>query len=128
MRASLLIFCLLMAAPAMAVTIEKPLSDPVQEQVARNAIGQLKCVVCEGQALGDSDATFAREMRDEIRRMAAGGKSEKEILDYFRSRYGARILLTPPVEADTLPLWLAPLFLVAIGGLFLWRATRRRAA
>lgn len=128
MRASLVCLLLLWCAGAQAVTIEQKLPDAAQEQVAQAVIKKLKCVVCEGQALADSDATFAREMRHEIRRMAGEGASEKQITDYFRTRYGTRILLTPPVEASTLPLWLAPLALVLIGAVFLWRVTRKREA
>lgn len=128
MRANLAAFLatLLLAAAAQAVTIERPLDDPAQEAIARAVIGQLHCVVCEGQALADSDATFAREMRAEIRRMAGEDKSEAEIIAFFRERYGAQILLTPPVAASTLPLWAAPLLFVGLGGLVLWRATRAR--
>lgn len=120
--------CILMLwyVAAQAVTIEKKLADPAQEQIAQTVIHQLKCVVCEGQALADSDATFAREMRAEIRRMASTGDSAATITEYFRSRYGTQILLTPPMQASTLPLWFAPLLLVVMGGIFLWRMTRPR--
>lgn len=115
-----------LAGAAEAVTIEAKLADPAQEAAAQTVIHQLKCVVCEGQSLADSDATFAREMRQEIRRMAQEGQSAERIHDYFRSRYGARILMTPPLEAQTMPLWLAPLAFVTMGGVLLWRFTRRR--
>lgn len=125
MRAShLFMFALLACAPAQAVTIEQKLPDASQEQVAQNAIGKLNCVVCEGQALADSDATFAREMRHEIRRMASEGATTDDILTYFRARYGASILLTPPVQSNTLILWFAPLAMVLLGAWILWRTTR----
>lgn len=127
MRASLVLALLLFALPAAAVTIEQPLPDAAQEQVARDSIAQLKCVVCEGQALADSDATFAREMRAEIRRRAAAGETKEEILTYFQQRYGTKILLTPPLEASTLPLWFLPPLLILLGGWLIWRVTRRAA-
>ncbi len=125
MRHLLLMAWLLWAPAAAAVTIEQPLPDARQEAVAQDAIAQLKCVVCEGQALGGSDATFAREMRQEIRRMAAQGHSTQEILDYFRSRYGAEILQSPPLEPFTWLLWFGPWLLIAGGGIMLWRHTSR---
>lgn len=128
MRASLAFVAVaLFALAAQAVTIEPKLNDPAQEAVARQVIAQLNCVVCEGQALAESDATFAREMRAEIRRMAAEGQSETAILDYFRTRYGARILLTPPMQPSTLLLWLGPVLFVLAGALLLRRLTRRAA-
>lgn len=127
MRASFALIVALFCVSAQAVTIEKKLPDAAQERVATRVIRQLNCVVCEGQALADSDATFAREMRAEIRRMAGEGQSEQELLTYFRTRYGTRILLTPPVERSTALLWLAPLFFLLAGGMFLWRFTRTRS-
>lgn len=125
MRVSVLCLLLLWCSAAQAVTIETKLADPAQEQVAQSVIRQLNCVVCEGQALADSDATFAREMRREIRRMAGEGETEETIRNYFRERYGASILLTPPMEATTLPLWLAPFAMLFLGGMFLWRWRRK---
>lgn len=125
MRALLLM--LVFALPAQAVTIETKLRNPAQEEHAQKAIEQLKCVVCEGQALADSDAKFAREMRAEIRRMAAEGKSSNDITGYFRERYGAQILLTPPVEKNTLLLWVGPL-LFLLGGAAVVRSVTRRQA
>jgi cytochrome c-type biogenesis protein CcmH len=128
MRASLILMLTLLCLPAHAVTIERKLANTEQEQIAQRVIQQLNCVVCEGQPLADSDATFAREMRAEIRRMAAEGTSEQAILEFFRQRYGTQILLTPPVERSTLLLWLAPLLFVLCGGWFLWRFTNTRSA
>ena len=129
MRArNMFIACLLFASPAYAVSIEPPLANAAQEAIARQAIAQLRCVVCEGQSLADSDAGFAREMRNEVRRMASEGQSEREILAYFRDRYGATILLTPPVEGDTLLLWAGPALLLVLGGALVWRHTARRRA
>lgn len=118
---------MMFALQAQAVTIEAKLPVAAQEATAQRVIHQLKCVVCEGQSLADSDATFAREMRQEIRRMAAEGQSEQTILAFFHSRYGASILMSPPVQPDTLPLWLAPLLFITLGGAVLWRFTRRRS-
>ncbi|MFM9890011.1 MAG: cytochrome c-type biogenesis protein CcmH [Rickettsiales bacterium] len=119
---------LLLALPAHALTIEPPLPDAAQERNAQTIFHQLKCMVCEGQALADSDAALAIQMRAEVRRMAAEGQSEAEILDYFRARYGARILFTPPFEASTWLLWLAPLLLLAGGGFLIYRTTAKDAA
>lgn len=116
---------LLLTTHAFAATIEQPLPNPAQEAQARTLFHALKCVVCEGQSLAESDAALAAQMRARIRAMVAEGKSEAEILAFFRASYGDRILLTPPLQADTYLLWLAPLFLLTIGGIILWRVTRR---
>ena len=107
-----------------AASIEQPLPDTREEQKARSIFHELKCVVCEGQSLADSDATLAAQMRDHVRRLVQEGKSEQQILDQFRDSYGDRILLTPPVEPTTMLLWLAPLLLLGIGGFVVYRTTR----
>lgn len=120
-----LLMTLLLAAPAYAVTIEEPLPSPTQEQQAQRIIHQLKCVVCEGQALAESDAPLAIQMRAQIRHHVAQGKNEQEIIDYFVTRYGEAILLRPPLTAATLLLWLAPLMFVLVGAVVLWRMGRK---
>jgi cytochrome c-type biogenesis protein CcmH len=97
------------------VTVEQPIKDPAQERIAQAVFHALKCVVCEGQALSESDAPLAHQMREEIRRMVAQGKSKAEVLDYFTARYGQEVLLSPPLSTSTVLLWLAPLVLVGFG-------------
>lgn len=111
-----------------AATIEQPLADPAQEQSARAIINELKCVVCEGQSLADSDAALAEQMRAHVRKRIAGGQSREEVLAFFQARYGKQILMTPPLERHTLLLWLAPLLLIVIGGWLVWRNTRHGKA
>lgn len=120
-----LIAILFFASTSFAAKIEQPLPDATQEQTARTIFHELKCVVCEGQSLADSDATLAGQMRDHVRRLVREGKTEAQILDEFRQSYGDKILLTPPVEPTTILLWLAPLFLLAIGFIVVLRATRK---
>jgi cytochrome c-type biogenesis protein CcmH len=126
MRVSFLAFIsVLLMATAHAAIIEQPLPTPAQEAQARAIFHELKCVVCEGQSLAESDAALAGQMRARIRAMVADGKSETQILDFFRTSYGERILLTPPLENDTALLWIAPILLLMVGAVIVWRMTRR---
>ena len=109
---------------AHAATIDAPLMDAAQEKTAQATFRELRCVVCEGQSLAESDATLAIQMRAHVRALIAQGKTEEEILAYFGARYGEHILLTPPMEGKTALLWLAPLVLLGIGSYAVWRATR----
>jgi cytochrome c-type biogenesis protein CcmH len=115
--------CLLLFTQAHAASIEQPMADAAQEQTARAIFHELKCVVCEGQSLADSDAALAKQMRSHIRQLLADGKSHDEIIDFFRTRYGEQILLAPPFISTTWLLWLAPLLLLLAGGALVWRAT-----
>lgn len=109
------------AVAAQAMLLETPLPDPAKEAAAQALFRDLKCVVCEGQSLADSNADFAADMRAQVRRLLAQGKSANEVRDYFSRRYGEQILMTPPFSARTLLLWFGPLLVLLIGGGILWR-------
>lgn len=129
MRSKLLaLWVALWCGHALAATIEQPLADRAQEQMALSIIRELKCVVCEGQSLADSDAALAKQMRAHVRKLIAEGNSREDVVEFFRSRYGDQILLTPPLKSNTLLLWLAPLLLLLGGGTLVWRHTTHARA
>ena len=111
---------------AHAAGLDQPLMNAAQEKSAHAIFSELRCVVCEGQSLAESDATLAVQMRAHVRTLIAQGKSEDEILTYFRARYGEHILLTPPMERHTALLWLGPLLLFVGGCYAVWRVTRQK--
>lgn len=127
-RASIIAALLLAASSAQALVVEPALPDRQQEQAAQQLFHDMKCVVCEGQSLAESDAAFAQQMRGHIRRMIAKGNTPQQVRDYFAQRYGDQILLTPPLAPRTALLWAAPLLLVLGGGVMLWRTLRRGGA
>ena len=79
----------------------------------------IRCPQCRSQSAGDSDASTARAVRAEIAERVEAGDSDDEIRDYFASRYGAEILLTPPAEGVGSLVWILPVaaFVVATAGL-----------
>lgn len=124
MAAGLRIFFLaaVVAFPAIAFRAEQKLSDPALEAKAEEVISQVRCMVCEGQPLSDSDAELAYDLRKNIREMIKAGKSEKEILDFLESRYGTAILHKPPTTGSGALLWLAPFVILVAGGVaVVWR-------
>lgn len=125
MRSRLIaIVCLLWVSSAWATAIDQPLADAAQENTARALFHELRCVVCAGQSIAESNATLAAQMRDQVRERVAKGESSSEILARFHAAYGDSILMTPPVKQSTLLLWLAPLMLLGAGAAVLWRTTR----
>ncbi|MEQ8936032.1 MAG: cytochrome c-type biogenesis protein CcmH, partial [Amphiplicatus sp.] len=69
---------------------------------------ELRCVVCQSQSIAEYYADLARDMRVVVRERLAAGESDKEVLAYLVARYGDYVLLRPPVQANTLVLWLFP--------------------
>ncbi len=112
---SLLIFLI----PAAAAAREAQLS-PAQEARAQNLVNALHCLVCQGQPLAQSQAPLAQDLRSLIRQKIADGLTDQQLKDFVVRRYGPEILLSPPLEARTAPLWAAPalFLLLALAGAF----------
>ena len=117
---------LIAAAPGFAITSpEERLTDPKQEERARDLSRRLRCPVCQSQSIDGSEAPLAKDLRLLLRERIKAGDSDAEIEDYLVQRYGEFIRFSPPLRAATLVLWLGP-FLVTLG-LFgaLWARQRR---
>ncbi|MCB1391982.1 MULTISPECIES: cytochrome c-type biogenesis protein [unclassified Nitrobacter] len=121
--------CLVLVAvsSAHAVQPDEIMSDPAQEARARDLSRGLRCMVCQNQSIDDSSAPLARDLRLLVRERIASGDSDQQVLDFLVARYGDFVLLKPPFERSTLPLWLLTPLLLAGGGLALWGYSRRRA-
>jgi cytochrome c-type biogenesis protein CcmH len=98
------------------------LPDAAQEAQASALMQTLRCLVCQGQSIGDSDAELAGDMRALVRRRIAAGEEPEQIRRWLIERYGDWVTYAPPVEPITWPLWGAPLVLIAAG---LWLARGR---
>ena len=113
--------------PALALTPEEQLDNPILEERAREISQQLRCLVCQNQSIDDSDADLARDLRIEVRSLLTQGLSDDEILTQIRATYGDYVLLNPPVSTSTGLLWATPFVLVILGGVG-FIAMRRKTA
>ena len=125
MRAWLSVCIVALPLAAGAVTLDAPLPDVAMENRAQALFEEMRCVVCEGQPLAESDARHAVDMRATIRQMIARGEADSQIHDFFQSRYGNEVFMRPPTRGTSLPLWLAPFIMLAIG-IALFLSARRR--
>ena len=124
---------LLVAAPAWADSGQpaapyayRQLADPRQEARARALMEELRCLVCQGQSIADSDAELAGDMRSLVRERIAAGESPEEVRSWLVERYGSWVSYAPVLGADTLLLYAAPLLLLLVGGLLAARRLKRR--
>tara|TARA_B000000477_G_C5907559_1_gene149376 strand:- start:87 stop:449 length:363 start_codon:yes stop_codon:yes gene_type:complete len=76
----------------------------------------LRCLICQGQSVYDSDSEFANSMKTLVDKKLDEGLSEDQIYEYFKNKYGEWILYEPQLNKNTYILWLLPLFLFLIGG------------
>ena len=134
MRRIFLLFALLASQPLLADSNLPPaywsnrqLPDPKQEAQAEALMEQLRCLVCQGQSIADSDAELAGDMRDLVRRKIAAGEKPSTIRSWLIQRYGTWISYKPTTEPAAWPLWLAPLALLFIGALLIRRRIKLRA-
>nr|WP_243846783.1 cytochrome c-type biogenesis protein [Sphingomonas japonica] len=104
----------------------KQLADPAKEAEAAELMATLRCIVCQGQAISDSDAEMAGDMRALVRERIAAGESADQIRAWLIARYGDYVSYDPPMSTATAPLWIAPLALLLIGGAIAARSFRRR--
>ena len=111
----LVLLCLVLAAPAHAVLPDEQLRDPKLEARARHISQELRCVVCQNQTIDDSDAPLAHDLRVLLRERLVKGDSDEEAKAFIVKRYGTYVLLKPPFQLDTLPLWLGPLLVLVAG-------------
>jgi cytochrome c-type biogenesis protein CcmH len=102
----------------------RQLPDPKQEAQAEALMEQLRCLVCQGQSIADSDAELAGDMRDLVRRRVAAGEKPSVIRAWLVQRYGTWISYRPTAEPAAWPLWLAPFALLLIGLLLIRRRIR----
>ncbi len=133
-RRALAALCgLLLAASALAQNPIQPLefASETQRERYHALIDELRCTVCQNQALASSDAPLAADLREAVYRQIREGRADSEIRQFMRDRYGDFVLYNPPLAAHTLLLWAGPPLLLIIGGILaalIVRAQRRRLA
>ena len=81
----------------------------------------LRCLVCQGQSVYDSDSEFANSLKILVDKKLAEGLSEDQIYGYFKSKYGEWILYDPELNKNTYFLWLLPLLIFLIGGAIIYK-------
>lgn len=127
MRALLLALMLLTALPAFAVQPDEVLADPALEARAREISRQLRCPVCQGESIDDSNAPISRDLRLAVRERLVEGDSDAQVIDYVVTRFGEFVLFKPRASGSGLILWLAGPAMLLAGGAIAFAATRRRA-
>ena len=123
------VFALLLTAASPlppAALADVQLSDPAQESRARALMVTLRCLVCQGQSIADSDADMAGDMRALVRDRISKGEKPDAIRDWLIARYGDYVSYDPPMTAATWPLWIAPILLLLIGGWVARSSFRKR--
>jgi cytochrome c-type biogenesis protein CcmH len=114
------------ASPAAPPTAQPLFADVAIEARLSLLSRELRCVVCQNEALSESPAELASDMRQEIRNLMKAGKTDQEVLTFLTSRYGDFVLFRPPFKPVTYLLWVGPFAFLGFGVLVWFMALRAR--
>ena len=120
------VFGILLIQAPFAESIEASIFE-TEEQQSRytQLIEDIRCPVCQGQSIGGSNSGLAKDLREKVREMILDGQSDPQIYSYMVERYGDFVVYKPPVNTKTYLLWFAPLFILILSLIFLFRSTKR---
>jgi len=127
MKRILFIFLLMLSCSSYALDTHQ-LSDPKQQESYETLISELRCLVCQNQTIGDSNAELAADLRRQVYEMLEQGKSKEEIIRFMTDRYGDFVLYKPPFKGKTSVLWIAPVVFLLIGLITVFFVIRRKKA
>lgn len=117
LRSLLVVFaCLLLTSVSQASESNYAFDDPEQRKVFLELTAELRCPMCQNQNIADSDAMIAHDMRRKVYQLLQEGKSQQEVIEFMRARYGDFVHYQPPVTPATSLLWLVPIGFVLFGG------------
>ena len=89
----------------------------LQKKITKN----LRCLICQGQSVYDSDSEFADSLKLLVKQKLAEGRNENQIYDYLKNKYGEWILYDPAFGKNTYFLWLLPILMFLIGGAIIFK-------
>lgn len=117
-----------MLASSMSLAIDPiEMQDPALQERYRALTHELRCMQCQNQSIADSPVGLAGDLRREVRELLSAGRTDTEIREHLRDRYGDFILFRPRFTAATAWLWLTPVALLLIGLVIAIRIIRQRA-
>ena len=93
-----------------------------QSEIYKN----LRCLICQGQSVADSNSEFSQTIKLVVRDQIANGKSEKEIYRFLIEKYGEWIVYKPQVNKNNFLLWFLPYIVLALGGLIIVFAIKKK--
>ncbi|MBI4808021.1 MAG: cytochrome c-type biogenesis protein CcmH [Nitrosomonadales bacterium] len=119
---------LLMLLPALAYGGEaKDLADdPVMERRMISLAEKVRCLVCQSETVASSRSDWSNDVRQIMREKMQAGATDQEIMDILVERFGKSVLFDPPVDRETIPLWIAPFVMLLLGVAALFYQVRKR--
>jgi cytochrome c-type biogenesis protein CcmH len=121
-----IILLLLLISPVTQAVDSYQFSNPEQQAAYQSLVSELRCLVCQNQTIGDSNAELAADLRRQVYEMLQQGKSQAEIQQFMTDRYGDFVLYKPAFKGTTRLLWLAPALFLVVGLLSVFFVIRHK--
>ena len=102
-----------------------PLQSNEQNQDLIEIYKNLRCLICQGQSVADSNSDFATTIKLVVQDQIQEGKTEKEIYEFLISKYGEWIVYQPSLNKNNFLLWFLPYFILVLGGLIIFIIIRK---
>ena len=91
-------------------------ADEVNNALKNKILKNIRCLICQGQSVYDSESEFAHSIKLIVDRKINEGLKEKQIYQFLREKYGDWVIYDPELSKNTYILWLLPLLLFSLGG------------
>ena len=109
------------------VTSFSGLKSDEENNVLKNKIlKNIRCLICQGQSVYDSESEFASSIKLIVDRKINEGLKEKQIYQFLREKYGDWVIFDPQLNKNTYVLWLLPLLLFLFGGAIMYKKIQKK--
>ena len=100
-------------------------SDETNDVLKNKILKNIRCLICQGQSVYDSESEFASSIKLIVDRKINEGLKEKQIYQFLREKYGDWVIFDPQLNKNTYILWLLPLLLFLIGGAMMYKTIQK---
>ena len=107
----------------LAISFSELRSDEAKDVLKNKILKNIRCLICQGQSVYDSESEFASSIKLIVDRKINEGLKEKQIYQFLREKYGNWVIFDPQLNKNTYVLWLLPLLLFLFGGAIIYKKT-----
>jgi len=101
-------------------------SDEKNNELKSKVLKNIRCLICQGQSVYDSESDFASSIKTIVDRKINEGLEEELIYEFLREKYGDWVIYDPKLEKNTYILWLLPLLLFLFGGAIIYKKISKK--
>ena len=105
----------------LTLSFSQSKSDSKNDEIKSKILKNIRCLICQGQSVYDSESEFALSIKLIVDRKINVGLNEEQIYEFLREKYGDWIIYDPKLNKNTYILWLLPLLLFLFGGAIIYK-------